>query len=119
MPIRVIPIRWACSPRSLVLIEVRHSQLTTIEGAPPDPVEPPIRLSFHASLRLCACYLSYDAARSGTPGANLLDFKACWVDVTDPQEQAYAEKRRQTRIEKVLAASNGQAASSQAVAEEK
>ena len=34
--------------------------------------------------------------------------KACWVDVTDPQEQAYAEKRRQTRIEKVLAATNGQ-----------
>ncbi|MGH2482486.1 MAG: hypothetical protein ACRDHW_22805, partial [Ktedonobacteraceae bacterium] len=25
--------------------------------------------------------------------------KACWVDVTDPKEQAYAEKRRQARLE--------------------
>jgi len=46
-------------------------------------------------------------------------FKACWVDVTDPKEQAYAEKRRQTRIEKVLAATNAQLASIQPVAEEK
>lgn len=45
--------------------------------------------------------------------------KACWVDVTDPKEQAYAEKRRQTRIEKMLAATDGHAASSQAVVEEK
>jgi hypothetical protein len=29
--------------------------------------------------------------------------KACWVDITDPQEQAYAEKRRQTRAERTLA----------------
>jgi len=42
--------------------------------------------------------------------------------VTDPQEQAYAEKRRQTRIEKVLAATNApiaQSARTQSVAEEK
>jgi hypothetical protein len=45
--------------------------------------------------------------------------KACWVDVTDPKEQAYAEKRRSIRIEKMLAATDGQAASSQPVAEEK
>jgi oligopeptide transport system ATP-binding protein len=25
--------------------------------------------------------------------------KACWVNVTDPKEQAYAEKRRQARLE--------------------
>ena len=25
--------------------------------------------------------------------------KACWADVTDPQEQAYAEKRGQARAE--------------------
>jgi len=29
--------------------------------------------------------------------------KACWVDTTDPQEQAYAEKRRQARAERTLA----------------
>jgi hypothetical protein len=55
------------------------------------------------------------------PG-NSTHFKACWVDVTDPNEQAYAEKRRQTRIEKVLAASNAtntQLASTQPVSEEK
>jgi hypothetical protein len=52
------------------------------------------------------------------PG-NSSHFKACWVDVTDPQEQAYAEKRRQTRIEKVLAATNAQLASTQPVSEEK
>jgi hypothetical protein len=27
--------------------------------------------------------------------------KACWVDVTDPREQAYAEKRRQARNERM------------------
>jgi len=46
-------------------------------------------------------------------------FKACWVDVTDPKEQAYAEKRRQTRIAIVLAATNVQSASTQPVVEEK
>jgi hypothetical protein len=30
--------------------------------------------------------------------------KACWVDVTDPKEQAYAEKRRQTRLDAMRAA---------------
>ncbi len=25
--------------------------------------------------------------------------KACWVDVTDPKEQAYAERRRKARFE--------------------
>jgi len=52
------------------------------------------------------------------PG-NSAHFKACWVDVTDPQELAYAEKRRQTRIEKVLADANAQLASTQPAAEEK
>jgi hypothetical protein len=27
--------------------------------------------------------------------------KACWVDVTDPQEQAYAEKRQRARLERL------------------
>jgi hypothetical protein len=30
--------------------------------------------------------------------------KACWIDVTDPKEQAYAEKRRQARINLMQAA---------------
>jgi hypothetical protein len=44
--------------------------------------------------------------------------KACWVDVTDPREQAYAEKRRRIRIEKVLAATNAHSPSTQAALEE-
>ena len=45
--------------------------------------------------------------------------KACWADVTDPNEQAYAEKRRQARIEKMLATTNAQSGSSISVAEDK
>ena len=28
-------------------------------------------------------------------------YKACWVDVTNPAEQAYADKRRQVRLERM------------------
>jgi hypothetical protein len=28
-------------------------------------------------------------------------FKACWVDVTDPREQAYADKRRQAHLDRM------------------
>ena len=35
---------------------------------------------------------------------NSAHLKACWVDVTDPKEQAYADKRRQARLEAMQAA---------------
>ena len=66
-------------------------------------------------------YLSRHRSRPASPdplAGKATHFKACWVDVTDPKEQAYAEKRRQTRIEKVLAATNVQLTNTQAVSEE-
>ena len=44
---------------------------------------------------------------------NAAHLKACWVDVTDPQEQAYAERRRQARMAATQAAvaSAGEASS--------
>jgi len=100
------------------LDEVRHSQLRTIEGAPPDLLKPPPGCPF-----MPRCAFARAICRTMPPLEELSGksnhFKACWVDVTDPKEQAYAEKRRQTRIEKVLAATNVQSGSAKSVAEEK
>jgi oligopeptide transport system ATP-binding protein len=103
------------------LDEVRHSQLRTIEGAPPDLLKPPTGCPFMPRCAFARAICRTMPPLEALPG-NSSHFKACWVDVTDPQEQAYAEKRRQTRIEKVLAATNttnAQSASTQPVAEEK
>ncbi len=35
---------------------------------------------------------------------NSAHLKACWVDVTDPKEQAYADRRRKARLEATKAA---------------
>jgi hypothetical protein len=40
--------------------------------------------------------------------------KACWVDVTDPKEQAYANRRRQARLEAQQAAAKAAEATLQA-----
>ena len=98
--------------------EVRHSQLRTIEGAPPDLTNPPPGCPFMPRCAFARAICRTNPPLEALPG-QADHLKACWVDVTDPKEQAYAEKRRQTRIEKMLAATNGHAASSQAVAEEK
>jgi len=98
--------------------EVRHSQLKTIEGAPPDLLSPPTGCPFMPRCAFARAICRTMPPLEALPGKSD-HLKACWVDVTDPKEQAYAEKRRQTRIEKMLAATNGHAASSQAVAEEK
>jgi hypothetical protein len=37
---------------------------------------------------------------------NSAHLKACWVDVTDPKEQAYADRRRKARLEAMQAAIN-------------
>jgi hypothetical protein len=37
-------------------------------------------------------------------GGNAAHRKACWADVTDPRDQAYAERRRQIRMEAQKAA---------------
>jgi oligopeptide transport system ATP-binding protein len=52
-------------------------------------------------------YTSNPNKSSGNaPGHDTIHSKACWVDITDPQEQAYAARRRremQERKEKLLA----------------
>ena len=98
--------------------EARHSQLKTIEGAPPDLLQPPPGCPF-----MPRCAFARAICRTMPPldpvAGNSAHLKACWVDVTDPNEQAYAERRRQARIEKMLAATNGKAATALTAAEEK
>jgi oligopeptide transport system ATP-binding protein len=99
------------------LDEERHSQLRTIEGAPPDLLQPPPGCPF-----MPRCAFAHAICRTMPPLEALpghsAHLKACWVDVTDPRQQAYAEKRRQTRIEKVLAATTSQLASTRSATEE-
>jgi hypothetical protein len=45
--------------------------------------------------------------------------KACWVDVTDPKEQAYAERRRKARFEAQQAAISEAAITALKASEEK
>jgi oligopeptide transport system ATP-binding protein len=98
--------------------EIRHSQLKTIEGAPPDLLSPPTGCPFMPRCAFARAICRTMPPLEALPGQRD-HLKACWVDVTNPKEQAYAEKRRQVRIEKMLASTNGHASSSQAVAEEK
>ncbi|HEU0002715.1 MAG TPA: ABC transporter ATP-binding protein [Ktedonobacteraceae bacterium] len=85
------------------LDEQRHSQLKTIEGSPPDLVKPPTGCPFMPrcafARAICRTMPSLDPV-AGTSS----HLKACWVDVTDPKEQAYAERRRQARLERMQAA---------------
>jgi oligopeptide transport system ATP-binding protein len=84
------------------LDEERHSQLKTIEGAPPDLLKPPSGCPF-----MPRCAFARAICRTMPPldpvAGNIAHLKACWVDVTDPKEQAYAEKRRQARLEAMQA----------------
>lgn len=85
------------------LDEQRQSQLKTIEGSPPDLINPPTGCPF-----MPRCAFARAICRT-MPGLDPLagnsdHLKACWVDVSDPKEQAYAEKRRQARLERMQAA---------------
>jgi oligopeptide transport system ATP-binding protein len=79
------------------LDEARPEQLKTIEGAPPDLLKPPPGCPF-----MPRCAFARAICKTmpplESPGRNEQHLKACWVDVTDPREQAYAEKRRQARL---------------------
>jgi oligopeptide transport system ATP-binding protein len=85
------------------LDEEHHSELKTIDGAPPDLLNPPTGCPF-----MPRCFFARNACRTMPPLESLPGKKehtrACWVDVTDPKEQAYAERRRQTRKETQQAA---------------
>ncbi len=79
------------------LDEARPEQLKTIEGAPPDLLKPPPGCPF-----MPRCAFAHAICKTMPPlspvagsGGHL---KACWIDVTDPNQQAYAERRRQARL---------------------
>ena len=84
------------------LDEKRTATLKTIEGAPPDLLKPPPGCPF-----MPRCAFARAICRTMPPldpvAGNAAHRKACWVDVTDPKEQAYAEKRRQARVAAMLA----------------
>jgi oligopeptide transport system ATP-binding protein len=85
------------------LDEKRHAELKTIEGAPPDLLKPPTGCPF-----MPRCFFARSICRTMPPldplAGNQAHHKACWVDVTDPKERAYAERRRQARVEAQKAA---------------
>ncbi len=80
------------------LDEKRHSELRTIEGAPPDLLSPPPGCPF-----MPRCAFARAICRTMPPlelvAGNSSHLKACWVNVTDPNEQAYADRRRKARLE--------------------
>jgi oligopeptide transport system ATP-binding protein len=87
------------------LDEKRHSELRTIEGAPPDLLSPPPGCPF-----MPRCAFARAICRAMPPldplAGNSAHLKACWVDVTDPKEQAYADRRRKARQDAMQAAIN-------------
>jgi oligopeptide transport system ATP-binding protein len=91
------------------LDEVRTSSLRTIEGAPPDLLKPPPGCPF-----MPRCAFARNICRTMPPldpvAGNAAHFKACWMDVTDPKQQAYAEARRRARAEAMQATLNREAA---------
>ncbi len=86
------------------LDEARHAELKTIEGTPPDLLNPPKGCPF-----VPRCYFARAICHTMPPlealSAMVTHRKACWPDITDPKEQAYAERRRQARVEAQKAAS--------------
>ena len=84
------------------LDEKRHSQLKTIEGSPPDLIKPPSGCPF-----MPRCAFARAICRTMPPLDLVADttnhYKACWVNVNDPKEQAYAERRRQARLDRMQA----------------
>jgi len=90
------------------LDEARHATLRTIEGAPPDLLKPPPGCPF-----MPRCAFARNICRTMPPldpvAGNSSHRKACWADVTDPREQAYAEKRRKARLEAMQAVISGSA----------
>ena len=85
------------------LDEQRHAELRTIEGAPPNMLKPPPGCPF-----MPRCFFARNVCRTMPPldpvAGDAAHRKACWVDVTDPSVQAYAERRRRARLEAQQAA---------------
>lgn len=87
------------------LDEERQTELKTIEGAPPDLLQPPSGCPF-----MPRCFFARPICRTMPPldplPGHMLHRKACWADVTDPRDQKYAERRQQARAEAQKAALN-------------
>ena len=85
------------------LDEKRHSELSPTSGASPDLLSPPPGCPF-----MPRCAFARAICRTMPPldpvAGNSAHLKACWVDVTDPKEQAYADRRRKARLEATQAA---------------
>jgi len=79
------------------LDEERAEQLKTIEGAPPDLLKPPPGCPFMPRCAFARSICKTMPPLDPTSGSSQ-HLKACWVDVTDPAQQAYAERRRQARL---------------------
>ena len=87
------------------LDEERHATLRTIEGAPPDLLKPPPGCPF-----MPRCTFARNICRTMPPldplAGNSTHRKACWFDVTDPEVQAYAERRRKARLQTLQVAAS-------------
>src|SRR6185312_7277371 len=100
------------------LDEERHSQLRTIEGAPPDLLKPPPGCPFMPRCAF-ACAICRTMPPLESLAGSSAHLKACWVDVTDPKEQAYADRRRTARFEAQQAAISEAASAALKASEEK
>ncbi|GHO66965.1 ABC transporter ATP-binding protein [Ktedonobacter sp. SOSP1-52] len=80
------------------LDEARQVELKTIEGAPPDLLHPPTGCPF-----MPRCLYARPKCREMPPleaiPGNTAHHKACWPDITDPKEKAYAARRQEARTE--------------------
>lgn len=74
------------------LDEARQEELRTIEGTPPDLLQPPTGCPF-----MPRCYFARNKCKEKPPldpiAGNATHRKSCWFDITDPEVKAYAERR--------------------------
>ncbi len=79
------------------LDEQRHAELKTIEGAPPDLLKPSAGCPFKPR-----CLFARTICNMKPPLQAMEDepehSKACWLNVHDPRERAYADQRRLARL---------------------
>jgi oligopeptide transport system ATP-binding protein len=78
------------------LDEARQEELRTIEGTPPDLLQPPTGCPF-----MPRCYFARNKCKEKPPldpiAGNAAHRKSCWFDTSDPEVKAYAERRLQAR----------------------
>jgi oligopeptide transport system ATP-binding protein len=79
------------------LDELRRAELKTIEGAPPDLLKPPAGCAF-----MPRCLFARTICNMKPPLQAMEDepthSKACWINVHDPRERAYADQRRLAKL---------------------